>query len=209
MTIRIKTENTVASEKNLTKVTISYEFELPGATDQPDIEEHIIFNNVETGKDLEEVYLFYYPMYQAAGRDTIIYENDDQVPATFYIIKQEPQSVTAQLQADEMSYHCDVKIQETGIAGVADRLTNIRTNLDYNLWNAYLSGVPGTTLTQAAYYYNGGPSNKIDFEVKNLTGLEAQDRIFDVTISIYEPGAAAAGFPADDRITTIEGSKDN
>lgn len=207
MTIRIAVTNTVSGEKNLTKVTLTYEFTIPGVTDQPDPVKHVIYNNVESGKDLEEVYLFYMPMYYGT-QDTIIYENMDHVPATLYVIKQEPESVTPQLRIDESTYRCEVQIKEN-TSSFADRCTLLRTNLHTNLYDAFETTDITNTITAPAYKYDGLARTKEELEVKELTGLEKQDRIFDITIGIYEPGAAAKKFPAEDRITTLTGSKDN
>lgn len=207
MTIRISVMNTVSGAKNLTKVTLTYEFTVDGAVNQPDPEVHVIYNNVESGKDLESVYLFYMPMYYGKT-DTIIYENMNNVPATFYIVKQEPASVTPQLKADEIGYKCTVQIKEN-TSSFADRYTVLRSNLSTNLYDVY-DPVSPNKLTGISYSYNGAPPKSAeDMEVKDLTGLKKQDRIFDIRIGIYEPGAAANGYRDEDRITELTGSKDN
>ena len=211
MTIRISVMNTVSGAKNLTKVTLTYEFTVDGAVNQPDPEVHVIYNNVESGKDLESVYLFYMPMYHKPEeyerkKDTIIYENMNNVPATFYIVKQEPASITPQLRIDESNYRCAVRIKEN-TGGLSDKQTQIRTNLSTSLYDAFET--VATTNPEPSYFYNDIGRAKEDMEVKDLTGLKKQDRIFDIRIGIYEPGAAANGYRDEDRITELTGSKDN
>ena len=207
MTIRISVMNTVSGAKNLTKVTLTYEFTISGAVNQPDPKVHVIYNNVESGKDLESVYLFYMPMYYGK-KDTIIYENMNNVPATFYIVKQEPASVTTQLRIDESNYKCEVRIKEN-TSGLSDKQTQIRTNLSTNLYDAIESVVIKNPVQKHSYVYNEIGRTEEDMEVKELTGLKKQDRIFDISIGIYEPGAAANGYRLEDRITELTGSKDN
>ena len=87
-------------------------------------------------------------------------------------------------------------------------MTKIRTNLDINLYGAY-SLIELSEIAQASYSYNGGPTDKDKLGIVELSGKEKIDRIFDVTVRVYEPGAAASNFPEDDRLTTVTGSKNN
>ena len=80
--------------------------------------------------------------------------------------------------------------------------------MDKNLNEAYaLVTLP--EVVQATYYYNNGITDKTKLSVKELSGSEKIDRIFDITIKIYESGAAANQFPEEERLTTVTGSKNN
>lgn len=214
--IEINVDTTVTGGQNLTKATIIYNFESKSngegmTTPYTYSEEHTFFNNVESKQDLQNVYLFYYPLY-TGGTDEIIYNNGKgtgsvAVPAILHIIKQEPGEKIG-LQAKEDAYRCKVSINESATGGAEDSLTKIRTNLNTNLYDNY-SLVELSKITQASYYYNGGPTDETKLGIKELSGKEKIDRIFDITIRVYEPGAAANNFPEDDRLTTVTGSKNN
>lgn len=214
--IEINVDTTVTAVQNLTKAIITYSYETTYngegmTTPYTYSEEHTFFNNVESKKDLQNVYLFYYPLYNG-GVDEIIYNNGKgigsvAVPAILHIIKQEPTDKIG-LQGKEDVYRCKVDINESTAGGAEDSLTKIRTNLDINLYGAY-SLIELSEIAQASYSYNGGPTDKDKLGIVELSGKEKIDRIFDVTVRVYEPGAAASNFPEDDRLTTVTGSKNN
>ena len=165
-----------------------------------------IFSNVSSGMELRNVYLFYYPIYYGTyglNYDTITFNNPDDLPLTFHVIKQEPSSVDSTLTNKETNYHCDLNIEDgTG------NLTKVRTNLTRNLFDAY-SGTVNAKPIFIRFFLDGAAKSEADFGAKNLAGVEQTDRLFDVTINLYEPGAAAAGYPDNMRLTTLVGSKNN
>lgn len=170
-------------------------------------EKYTIFDNKSTGYMPENIYICYYPGYNNWEQDDLIYVNADSVPATLHLIKQEPKN-NGTLNHDEISYKCNVTVNEGAGAkadhiGVGDRassVTDIRTNLDTNLYTAYLKSVPSTK--QAVYKYNGATlsRNKAQPELTRIYELggeeEAVDRMFDVTIDIYEEGTLAEALGA-------------
>jgi len=207
LTITIDVSNVISvSGNDLTKAKINYTYKTTGATPYVYAKDYNIFSNYATGTELRNVYLFYFPLYDGVAPDEIIYNNPELVPATFYIAKQEPLGLDiAYLNSREAAYRCNIRISEPGIIDRADSVTAFRTNLDTNLCQTYGSSLPADT--QASYFYNGILVNKADFFIEPLSGEVVKDRIFDITIDIYEQGSAASGFPIENKLTTITGSK--
>lgn len=167
-------------------------------------------------------YLFYYPLYQATDEEIII-NNEANVPLRFFIVKQidtttDAALTDAQLRVSEENYQVTVDVAE----GSRDKI-KIRTNLGFNLVNQkFLTGEGVTSQavpTQAVIMYNGSVTTTMD--VYDLSGIRNDDLgasgtndditevIYDVTVSVYEAGAAANGFPDEDRMVVISGSKNN
>ena len=205
MEITMKVSNTVAPTGiNMTKAAINYTFSTGGTTPYVVSKDYDFFSNYATGAELRNVYLFYFPLYGGIAPDKITYENQDGVPTTLHVIKQEPVDTT-NLAYKETNYHCDFTIKEIGDR--VDPLTKFRTNLDTNLFDAYTAGVAPTPLNGIRYYLNSTLLSNANFNVDTLSGEETVDRIFDVTIDLYEAGSLGGGFPLEDKLTTLTGSK--
>ena len=165
--------------------------------------QHTIFNNSITKEPLKNIYLFYYPLYNGAG-DSIVINNPDAVPVNLYLIKQKDSLLASTLGTLEEDYDVDVRIKEGAKTDPALATVKVRSNLDFNL----LTDV-ATVNEQATYRYNNIIYPKADFGVNALTGSEEKELIYDVSVSVYRAGAAAANYPADSELITIAGSKDN
>ena len=163
------------------------------------------------------MYLFYQPLYHtlgaAAKKDVIIYNNGDAVnyvPAMLQVAKQE-MSDNTYLASYESSYRCDLKIKEPANPDRADSVTKLRTNLDTNLYAVYDSSF--TAPNQATYYYNAySTTDKDAFLAEPIYGEKDEDRVFDVTIDIYQEGTFANALTTgtispEDRLLSISGSK--
>lgn len=191
------------------KVTYQYTAKHAGETDivcSP--EENIVFNNSSSQKDLKEIYLFYFPYYNGTT-DEIEYNNNDLVPVNLNIVKQVRSTAGSSLQSDENNYKCKLDIYEPGIVNPADSATKLKTNLDTNLY-AINTSIALPKLTNVRMYYNSmaiTPGGL--FDMKDLASSAVKDRIFDIYVHIYDQGAMATGFPEDQRLTTVSGSKDN
>ncbi len=167
-------------------------------------------------------YLFYYPLYHSTGEEIII-NNEADVPLRLFIVKQidtttDAALTDAQLRVLEENYQAHVDVAE----GSRDKI-KIRTNLGFNLVNQkFLTGEGVATQavpTQAVIMYRGSVTTTMD--VYDLSGIRNDDLgapgtddditevIYDVTVSVYEAGAAANGFPDEDRMVVISGSKNN
>ncbi|MFT3983975.1 MAG: type II secretion system protein [Lachnospiraceae bacterium] len=174
-----------------------------------------IFDNIATGQALKNVFLFYQPLYHEAGeaaakRDIIIYNNEDSVPATLQVARQELSDNTY-LASYESGYRCDLKINEPEISDRADSVTKLRTNLDTNLYAVYDPSFSAPN--QATYYYNAySTTDRESFLAAPIYGEKDEDRVFDVTIDLYEEGTLAKAFASgtispEDRLISISGSK--
>ncbi len=169
-------------------------------------------------------YLFYYPLYHSYGEDIII-NNEADAPLRLFIVKQidtttDAALTDAQLSAAEQNYDTIVEIAE----GSLDKI-EIRTNLGFNLANEKFLAGEGMTSElpagQVQYWYKGSPANEDECNIYKLTGVrnnnfgaagtnnDITEVIYDVTVSVYEAGAAANGFPDEDRMVVISGSKNN
>lgn len=163
-------------------------------------------------------YFLYYPLYNA-GDESITVNNPDHLPFCMYIIKQidskTPDKMTdAQLTLAEKNYYVQVKV----VGGDNDKI-QIRTNLGWNLVNEqYLSaeGDAKEISSQATFELGGSKMNVFTLSGKRNTTLgkpgtssEVTEFIYDVHVAVYQEGAAAKGFPDEDRMVVIDGSMYN
>ena len=185
--------------------------------------EYTIFDNKATGYPLENVYLCYYPGYDADAQDEIIYVNADEVPATLHLVKQE-RANNGTLNSDEMHYRCKVSVQEgqgatadhAGMGVRSNSVTDIRTNLDTNMYRIYVPSAPN--VKQASFFYNGVVLNRSlsDESVTRIFSLggeeEKSGQIYDVTIDIYKEGtlqnalSGTGSIDNEDILFTLKGS---
>lgn len=184
--------------------------------------EYTIFDNKATGYALENLYICYYPGYGSQTSDELIYVNANQVPAVLHLVKQEREN-NGSLNSDELKYKCKVVINEglgatdtfPGLGGRSDSVTDIRTNLDTNMYRIYMPSAPD--VKQASYYYNGSVlarnfANPEATKIYELGGeSETNGQIFDVTIDIYKEGTLEAAFASgsidsNDILFTLRGS---
>lgn len=164
------------------------------------------FDSSETGMDLRNVYLYYYPLYDhSATRDVITINNPSAVPVDFYLFKQyrngpPPAPVTTETQ--ESDYRLNLLFNEAGATE-----TNVQTRLHSNLKQNVANGTPLSTTGRVEVKLNGSLVNLDTISVPNVLDVEASNRIFDLEVSIYELGAAGANFPAGVLLATMEGTK--
>ncbi len=169
-------------------------------------------------------YFLYYPLYAAIDEEIEI-NNAADIPLNLTIAKQiyasedstDPYVLSdSQLNAAEKNYHICVNI-----SGGSLNQTQIRTNLGTNLTNSkYLDGegensdLPG----QVKFTYNNAVSKMNIFTLSGVrntslgaegTDGELTEVIYDVTVEVYKAGAADKDFPQEDRMVSIDGSKNN
>lgn len=157
------------------------------------------FDSTETAEELRTVYLYYYPLY-AAGvtRDVINYVNNSSLPVNFYLLKQDAGEAGA---ADEIAYHVRLKIEEPGSAE-GSMQSKIYTNLGVNIKD---NSVLPVDLCEV--FLNGSKAALDKISAPELYESAAEDRLYEVKVSVYESGAKAAGFPEEKRLATLEGSR--
>lgn len=185
---------------------------------------YVPFYSSDAGEELKNIFVFYYPNYEstssAAPLDEIIVDNRINYPVNLYLSKQREETLTSE---QEMNYHMNLTIQEdpskdkeqpnsswnTNPSLFRSRL-KLRTNLDRDI-----SREESTSITQMSLVYTDGKysfKNTNARSVLDFNGLdnrEARDRIYTAKISIYRQGAAAKNFPEEERILTLDGSKEN
>ena len=191
-TITVKITNTTS-----TKVEVSTSYDVNGKTypapnsKKADEFMSIIFDNSSNtlDHDLRNIYIFYTPWYTSKGtnpNEQIVIENDDNVKCNVNLVKQMPKSTdSSALASKENEYKVCVNILEKNNTHSSNPASvTIATNLDINL------GSPDTVMNhkQALYKYNNNSTeeeiNKIT--KRNLTDDVTADRIYDVTVDIFD-----------------------
>lgn len=212
---------TVNIEKSSsTKVSISYAFEFmyngskvtypnAGSLDASSYYDVVFDNAGEPTRELNNIYLFYYPWYSSTDgnrTDKIVINNPDQVTTNLVLAKQEEGQ--SGLQTLDDSYHADVTLYEPMATGQKQTRLSLRTNLNENI----MTGKP-TVAAQAAYAVisNGLSQSNAEklMQVEKLTEQNAKDRLFAVTVDIYEAGSYDAYFRGKQPIISITGGMAN
>lgn len=185
------------------------------------------------------VNLFYYPLYGASAPDKIIINNNSGLDLNLLIAKQryeklkddptnpgqkipdlaDPEYLTdPELMTKEQSYRPVVEILDTDFDADA---FSIKTNLGLNLvGEKYLAGAGVSAEIPDQLQINGTGYNMSELNIFTLDGVrsplgkagasgEITELIYDVEVSVYREGAAANGFPNDERMVVIEGSMTN
>ncbi len=168
--------------------------------------------------NIENVYLFYMPSYNAIG-DKITFTNDTSQDVQFVLIKRQ---ITAAdnlipeykvddfttLYNDEITYRCNVTVNDNG-TGTTDLKTNVDTNLAALIPDSSSSLTEEDILKSTLVGVNFSPTTLVP---KSVAGNLNEDRLFDVTIDVYEAGtidAALSGtgeLPADKRLVRLKGN---
>ncbi len=120
-------------------------------------------------------YMLFYPWYSQYGRDNIIVNNLDNLPIDLAVVKQIDELLT-DLAGKESIYRANLNVNDNNVAQ-ADRNTVIRSNLAQNL--ADLSSI--IPITTVSHTYNG-----LGFAPESLTSKAQSERVFDVTIELFD-----------------------
>lgn len=159
----------------------------------------VCFDSTETGEELRSVYLYYFPLYgSGVPCDSINYVNNSSLPVNFYLLKQDAGEASA---ADEIAYHVRLKIEEPGSAE-GSMQSKIYTNLGVNIKDN--STLP---VDLCEVFLNGSKAALDKISAPELYESAAEDRLYEVKVSVYESGAKATGFPEEKRLATLEGSR--
>lgn len=181
--------------------------------------------------------LFYYPLYGDVGEDKIVVRDNAGVKINLLIAKQryetsnptneempdldDPEYLTdPQLQSAEQGYRAKVEFLDGGENFLNKENFSLKTNLGLNLAGKKYAGaafaLPGQlTLNGTDMALGGGDMNIFTLDgVRSPMGKaaaldEVTELIYDATVSVYQQGAAAAGFPEDKKMVEITGSKVN
>lgn len=191
-TITVKITNTTS-----TKVEVSTSYDVNGKTypdpnsKKADEFKSIVFDNSSNtlDHDLRNIYIFYTPWYSSKGtnpNEQIVIENDDSVKCNVNLVKQMPKSTdSSALTGKENEYTVCVNVSEKNNAHSSNPASvTIATNLDINLGN------PDTAMShkQALYKYNNQATEEAKNKItkRNLTNDVTADRIYDVTVDIFD-----------------------
>jgi len=128
----------------------------------------------------------------------------------------------------EANYRMSFTVEENPTArGNANWNTNLglyraqirlRSNLDYDISNLTQSNRPKLNQMKLTYRETTdsglvkkatGNSAKTVLDFNSLDDKEAYDRIYTAKVTIYKEGAAKKNFPDEDKILTLDGSKEN
>lgn len=191
------------------------------------------FYSSETGAELKNLFIFYYPNYNSTSSsrplDEIVFENTSNYPVQLYVVKQQPED-GALTTVKEQNYRMNLTVWENPAAlGHTNWNTNpslyrsrtvLRTNLDTDISETNDTTLR-TTLSQMQLTYqamdvSGNTGKKVTgksagqvISVSGLDDRESEDRIYNVTVGVYPAGAARENFPESERIVLLDGTKDN
>lgn len=164
-----------------------------------------------------EIYIYYMGNYKSVSGhclDNFVINNDDHVPVNIHLMRIKTAETTSDLEA---GYRSRLDINETGSHTADDFGTVIYSNLRDNVaMTAEQNAANRSDFSRCMLYINGtwvpnssaalaGLSKEILHENGGVR-TDVEDRIYSVKMYVYEEGAAANGFPADDLITEFDGS---
>ncbi len=210
--INVKAENDAGGKL---KVTYEFIYSATGASSDVTYPSNPALSAVKY-TTLDNVYLFYMPSYNSTG-DIINFTNSTNNEVNFNLVKRQITSGDGLIPAytvddygvllsKESGYHCTVNVTDVGASK-----TTLKTNVKNNL----AALIPGGSLSSNDIFKDtltGVTINDGSGGVKNVAGEIEGDRIYDVTIEIYEAGAINSGLnsggtiPADKKLTTLKGN---
>ena len=190
-----------------TRVKVTYKYSKIGDSSKNFTKEVTCYDSIETGEELRTIYLYYSPIYPADQQyDQIEYISNSNIPVNLYIMKQKYETPTSGLpqttSALEEGYKMELSLYSSAVVNWADCNTVLYTNLNQNMMNDNNPIAVG----QYRVTFNGV---SIDIGSNRLTSSSSENRVFDMTVSVYEAGARAENFPASKLLTTIDSNKLN
>jgi len=179
-------------------------------------------------KVLKNIYIFYYPNYKSQSSvkplDKIIVENLNNYPVNLYIAKQQDENNKNSILADENKYRMSLIIKEnpeTSNWNTSPSLyksqIKLRTNLDYNISEIY-DKLDRPKINQMSLTYQdnsalkrsvSGTAAKKIVDYNGLDDKKLEDRIYTTKVEVYKAGAAEKGFPKEDLVVTLDGTKED
>lgn len=193
-----------ASGKTTAFVSVTYTY---GGISYSTMENVCIYSN--TGlTELENVYLFFQPMYTSSGgvaKESIHVNNNANLPLNVFLVKQSYSSATA---AQEMNYRVNVDVNERNRTeflkdGEYYVLTNLQTNLDRSKNQLKLTYGGFAQETISGRSYTAEELAGLDTDT-SLVKKEQKDRLYSVEISIYGQEDDSYG----EALVTITGTKE-
>jgi prepilin-type N-terminal cleavage/methylation domain-containing protein len=199
-----------SSGKTYTKVTTNHYYTWWGGTypalaTDGDFSDVVFDNSDDDTRQLNNVYLFYYPWYTStAGNmtDNITINNTTSRDVKVFIVKQqtvrkEALDLTqiADFQSKEASYRVNVNVVEP-LAGAGAASTKLRTNFDKDIFSDSDLTVSNATIALNGVILTGAESDKITKDSLLAEGTE--NRLYDVTVVTYPSGTYGSKFNVPD-----------
>lgn len=185
--------------------TVKYKDERTGESNEyTAVDQKEIYNNSDDKdhKTLSNIFVCYYPMYNNIAADQpkehIVIHNDDNYPVCVYLVKQTLRDTVTNPDyvANSNVYRVGLEVYEGERTSLSENgkpkvITSVATNLRVDdtptareIDVTYQHKVAGGGYTSggipAGYY----PKDMV--HIKNLSGSDAENRIYDITISVYD-----------------------
>ena len=222
VTVEVVNQGTVADPDYAVRMTNKYEL-LPGyisltVSDRKYSQTtETLFSSKIKGKNPRNIYIYYEPNYKSyyysgTKLDNIEVINAAQQDVNVYLVRM-ADTTDASLQSKETNYGVNVYLDERNPLNPAATIvshTGICSDLGTNLGD--LSVPKSTSPSRAIYSYcnNSGMYSLMNATVysqivTSLADQQVKNRLYAVTLEVYESGAADNSFPAEDLITTFKG----
>lgn len=203
-TITVSVEDKYAITTNASDFSIT-EYNVPGG---------IIFDSSTYGATPRNIYIYYTGNYNSTSTvgvnclDIFEINNLKQVPINIHLIRTKSSETT---DITEGTYRAQIDVNEISTSGTY--ATEVYSNLRDNLTKtAAENETHNRGAARTSFYLNAISKNDSSSEYQDIiheTGgvrTERRDRLYAVTMYVYEEGAADAGFPEDLLITEFDGN---
>lgn len=159
-------------------------------------------NKEDETRQLRNLYIMFEPNYDSIKtdcKDEIIIENEENIPVTIYLIKQNNSSDN--IDVAEQNYFADITSIYNSSTG--ENPTTIKTNLGYNLWNLLESNNYVEVLGQCRLTVENKYSNVTNVytgsqfyqKVGKITGASNDRvRVYTKKVEVFSAGSYDAGF---------------
>lgn len=190
-----------------TRAKVTYDYSLNNATImaaghtsyQP--VDQVIFDNTQQLDDagnpieLKSVYLFFAPRFDAVNPDKIVIKNEAGLPVDIYVVRQELLQAGAtdisQIDPVPQTYYPEFEIHDKLVGGKTAATYHTNLNIDQ-------TAAPGLGNKVGLSFVDTGVAVSPSYgrtEIIEMTGLvsldalEKKDRIYEMTVKVYETGA--------------------
>ena len=203
-TITVSVEDKYVLTSGASDFTIT-ELIVPGGT---------IFDSSTYGATPRNIYIYYSGNYNSTSTsganclDIFEINNLKHVPINIHLIRTKNSETT---DITEGTYRAQIDVNEIAVSGTY--ATEVYSNLRDNLtMSAADNATHNRNAARTSFYLNATAKLDSSSEYKDIihenggVRTEKRDRLYAVTMYVYEEGAANAGFPADMLITEFDGN---
>jgi hypothetical protein len=160
----------------------------PATSTDTDFSDVVFDNSDDKTRQLNNIYLFYYPWYTSTTgnlTDYITINNTTGQDVNVFIVKQKGDAATRE---KEEAYRVKVNIVETMSEGKSTASTKLRTNFNEDI-SYEGDGVRSLSTSNAILALNGNTWNADKISSNALLAEGTEQRLFDVTVTAYSSGA--------------------